>query len=240
MPVDEPLYPVNLLLTGRSCLVVGGGNVAVGKVRGLVEAGARVTVVAPEVDDRILAMATDPSDEPKSTRDGSGRVAPGSAAPAGERGTVAVERRAYRPGDVAQHRLVIAATGTPAVNQQVYDDGEAAGVWVNSADDPERCSVILAARVRQGRLTVTVSTAGHSPAVASWLRARLADELGPEYDELIGLLSEAREEVRAQGHSTELLDWRAALDSGILDLVRAGRLEDAKERLRACLSSSSD
>lgn len=211
MPVDEPLYPVNLLLTGRSCLVVGGGRVAVGKVRGLVEAGAHVTVVAPEVDDRILAMAA-----------------------------VVVERRAYRPGEVARHRLVIAATGDPAVNQRVYDDGEAAGVWVNSADDPERCSVILPARVRQGRLTVTVSTAGHSPAVASWLRARLADELGPEYDELIGLLSEAREEVRAQGHSTEQLDWRAALDSGILDLVRAGRLEDAKERLRACLSSSSD
>jgi siroheme synthase-like protein len=231
MPVDEPLYPVNLLLAGRSCLVVGGGRVAVGKVRGLVEAGARITVVAPEVDERIVAMAA-------------GTPEPGGPAPepaeASHAGTVVVERRPYRRGEVAGHRLVIAATGDPAVNQQVYDDGEAVGVWVNSADDPERCSVILPARVRQGRLTVTVSTAGHSPAVASWLRARLADELGPEYDDLIGLLSEAREEVRARGHSTELLDWRAALDSGILDLVRAGRLEDAKERLRACLSSSSD
>jgi siroheme synthase-like protein len=208
---------------------VGGGRVAVGKVRGLVEAGARVTVVAPEVDDRIVAMATDPPADP-----------PGGPPAGTVVGTVAVERRPYRRGEVAQHRLVIAATGDPAVNQQVYDDGEAAGVWVNSADDPERCSVILPARVRQGRLTVTVSTAGHSPAVASWLRERLAAELGPEYDELIGLLSEAREEVRAQGHSTEQLDWRAALDSGILELVRAGRLEDAKERLRACLSSSSD
>lgn len=250
MPVDEPLYPVNLLLTGRSCLVVGGGRVAVGKVRGLVEAGARVTVVAPEVDDRILAMAAVGADQPASTtgtsdhdsseRGASGPEDPERGAPEGGRGAVVVVRRAYRPGEVAGHRLVIAATGDPAVNQRVYDDGEAAGVWVNSADDPERCSVILPARVRQGRLTVTVSTAGHSPAVASWLRARLADELGPEYDDLIGLLSEAREEVRAQGHSTEQLDWRAALDSGILDLVRAGRLEDAKERLRACLSSSSD
>jgi siroheme synthase-like protein len=113
-------------------------------------------------------------------------------------------------------------------------------VWVNSADDPERCSVILPARVRQGRLTIAVSTAGHSPAVAAWLRDRLADEYGPEYDALIGLLSEARQEVQAQGARTEQLDWRRALDSGILDLVRAGRLEAAKERLRACLSSSSD
>ena len=233
MPVDEPLYPVNLLLAGRSCLVVGGGRVAVGKVRGLVEAGASVTVVAPEVEDRILAMA---DGAPDRRTDDAPDEGPGSD----DRGRVVVEQRAYRPGEVAGHRFVIAATGDPAVNQQVYDDGEAAGVWVNSADDPARCSVILPARVRQGRLTVTVSTAGHSPAVASWLRARLADEFGPEYDVLIGLLSEAREEVRAQGHSTELLDWRAALDSGILEMVRAGRLEDAKERLRACLSSSSD
>jgi len=211
VPVDHPLYPVNLVVDGRACLVVGAGRVAVGKVRGLVEAGARVTVVAPEVDPAIAAM------------DG-----------------VTVERRPYRAGEVAAYRLVVAATGDPAVNQAVYDDGEAAGVWVNSADDPERCSAILPARIRQGRLTVTVSTGGHSPAMASWLRERLAAELGPEYDQLIGLLGEARTEIQAQGVGTEHLDWRGALDSGILDLIRAGRLDEAKERLRACLSSSSD
>jgi siroheme synthase-like protein len=153
---------------------------------------------------------------------------------------VTVERRPYRRGEVAGYRFVVAATGDPAVNQAVYDDGEAAGVWVNAADDPERCSAILPARVRQGRLLVTISTSGFSPAVASWLRGRFAAELGPEYDQLIGLLGEARTEVQAQGLATEDVDWRRALDSGILDLIRAGRLEDAKERLRACLSSSSD
>jgi hypothetical protein len=76
--------------------------------------------------------------------------------------------------------------------------------------------------------------------VAAWVRERLAREYGPEYDQLVGLLSEAREEVRAQGLGTEHLDWKQALDSGILELIRAGRLEAAKERLRACLSSSSD
>jgi siroheme synthase-like protein len=222
VPVDQPLYPVNLVLAGRPCLVVGGGRVAVGKVRGLLEAGARVTVVAPEIDPRLAVLAGGSDDT-------------GDAG-----GTVSVERRPYRRQEVAAYRLAVAATGDPQVNQQVYDDGEAAGVWVNSADDPDRCSVILPARIRQGRLTVTVSTGGHSPAVASWLRARLADELGPEYDQLIELLSEARREVQAQGVGTEQLDWRRALDSGILDLIRAGRPEEAKERLRACLSSSSD
>jgi precorrin-2 dehydrogenase / sirohydrochlorin ferrochelatase len=210
VPVDQPLYPVNLVLTGRPCLVVGGGRVALTKVRGLTDAGARVTVVAPEVVPEVAALAD------------------------------VVELRPYRAGEAAGYRFIIAATGDPQVNQQVYDDGEAAGVWVNSADDPQRCSAILPARVRQGRLTLTVSTGGHSPAVAAWVRERLAREYGPEYDQLVGLLSDAREEVRAQGLGTEHLDWKQALESGILELIRAGRLEAAKERLRACLSSSSD
>jgi precorrin-2 dehydrogenase/sirohydrochlorin ferrochelatase len=210
VPVDEPLYPVNLVLAGRPCLVVGGGRVALTKVRGLVEAGAVVTVVAPEIDPAVAALAA------------------------------FAETRPYRPGEAAGYRFIIAATGDPAVNQQVYDDGEAAGVWVNSADDPQRCSAILPARVRQGRLVLTVSTGGHSPAVAAWVRTRLADTYGPEYDRLIGLLAEVRSDVRSRGVGTEQLDWQQALDSGILDLLRADRLDEAKERLRACLSSSSD
>jgi siroheme synthase-like protein len=219
MPVDHPVYPVNLIVDGRRCLVVGGGPVAAHKVRGLVDAGARVTVVGPDLSPEIIELARD--------------------APAGDAAVVA-EARPYRPGEAAGYRLVVAATGDPATNQQVYDDAEAAGVWINSADDPERCTVTLPARLRQGRLTVTVSTAGHSPAVAAWLRDRLAGELGPEYDQLIGLLAEERTHLRNEGRSTEDVDWRSALDSGILELVRAGRLEAARERLRSCLSSSSD
>ena len=218
MPVDHPVYPVNLIVDGRRCLVVGGGRVAAHKVRGLVEAGARVTVVGPELGPEIVELARD--------------AATGAA--------VVAEARPYRPGEAAGYRLVVAATGDPATNQQVYDDAEAAGVWINSADDPARCTVTLPARLRQGRLTVTVSTAGHSPAVAAWLRDRLAGELGPEYDQLIGLLAEERTHLRSEGRSTEDVDWRSALDSGILELVRAGRLEAARERLRSCLSSSSD
>jgi siroheme synthase-like protein len=210
MPVEGPLYPVNLVLTGQPCLVVGGGQVARQKVQGLLEAGARVTVVAPEILDEIATLP------------------------------VTCERRPYLPPEAAAYRLVIAATGEAGVNQTVYDDAQAAGVWINSADDPDRCSFILPARVRQGRLLVTVSTQGHSPAVATWLRQRLSHDLGPEYDQLIGVLSDVRGEVRAEGRATDALDWQRALDSGILDLVQANRLEEAKERLRACLSSSSD
>ncbi|WP_334142740.1 precorrin-2 dehydrogenase/sirohydrochlorin ferrochelatase family protein [Rhabdothermincola sp.] len=210
MPVDDPLFPVNLRLTGRRCLVVGGGRVARQKVEALLEAGAAVHVVAPAVSDEIRAL-------------------PG----------VTWDERPYREGDVAGYRLVITATGDREVDRAVYLDGETHGVWVNSADDPDHCAFTLPARLRRGRLLLAVSTAGSSPAVATWLRRRLDREIGPEYGELVELIAEARERIRAEGRSTEEVDWQRALDSGMLELIREGRLAEAKERLQACLSSSS-
>src|SRR5687768_10779569 len=145
MPVDAVPYPVNLLLGGRRVLVVGGGAVAAAKIRGLLASGAVVHVVAPEVSEEV-------------------RSQPGT-----------VDERRYGRGEVAAYRLVVACTDDPATSRAVYDDGEAAGVWVNAADDPERCSCTLPARLDRGRLLVTVSTSGHSPALAGWLRDRLGE-----------------------------------------------------------------
>ena len=210
MPVPGPQYPVNLCLRGRSVLVVGGGRIALRKVEGLRVAEARVHVVAPQVAEVIQAL-------------GEG---------------VSWEQRPYRRGEAGQYRLVVTATGDATVDQQVYDDAEAAGVWVNSADDPDRCSFTLPALIRRGPLLVTVSTGGHSPALASWLRARLESELGPEYEVLLQLLAEARATLRAEGTSTEGLAWHRALDSDMLALIRGGRIPEARDRLLACLSSS--
>jgi siroheme synthase-like protein len=197
-------YPVNLVVEGKPVLVVGGGRVATGKVRRLVDAGARVTCVAPEVSDEIAAMG------------------------------VTVERRPYAAGEVARYRLAVTATGTP-VDAQVFEEGEAAGVWVNSADDPAHCSFTLPAVARRGPIQVAVSTGGASPALASWLRAWLESELGPEYEELARILHDERQALRSRGIPTEGLAWREALDSGLLDLVRQGRIAEARERLQACL-----
>jgi precorrin-2 dehydrogenase/sirohydrochlorin ferrochelatase len=205
MPVEHPLYPVNLLVAGRRVLVVGGGQVAAEKVAGLLTAGAVVHVVATSVSEELRALA------------------------------VTWEERAYRRGEVEGYRLAVACTDDPAANQAVFDDGEAAGVWVNAADDPERCSYTLPARLDRGRVLVTVSTGGQSPALASWLRDRIGEQLGEEVDTVAGLLAEARAELRAGGRSTMAADWRSALDSGMLDLVRAGRLDEARELLRASL-----
>ena len=206
MSVTAPLvtYPVNLVLERKPVLVVGGGRVATGKVRRLVDAGADVTVVAPEVAGDIVNMG------------------------------VRVERRPYERGEVASYRLVVTATGTE-VDEQVFLDGETAGVWVNAADDPSHCSFTLPAVARRGAIQVAVSTGGASPAMASWLRAKLEDELDEAYDTLLQLLQNEREALRSDGTPTEGLAWREALDSGLLDLVRQGRIVEARERLQACL-----
>lgn len=210
MALDGRLYPVNLVVAGKRCLVVGGGAVAAGKAAGLVDSGARVHVVAARVGDELRAL-----------------------------GDLEIEERPYRDGDVSGHVLVIAATDDPEVNHAVYASGERLGVWVNSVDDPANCAFTVPARIRRGDLLVTISTAGRSPALSSWLRARLEAQFGPEYAGLLDILSEERTALKAAGRSTEGLDWQSALESGMLDLVREGRLAEAKERLQTCLSSSS-
>jgi precorrin-2 dehydrogenase/sirohydrochlorin ferrochelatase len=214
MPVDGPQYPVNLVLAGRSVLVVGGGPVATSKVEGLLEGGAhQILVVAPDVTDDLAALERD-------------RI-------------VRIERRPYASPEAAEHRLVVTATNDSDVNHRVFLDADAAGVWVNSADDPANCTFTLPARVRRGTLLVTIATGGHSPALATWLRRRFEDEFGPEYDDLVEFLSAERESIKAQGRSTEGLKWQEALDAGLLDLLRADRRTEALELLRSCLSSSS-
>ena len=214
MPVDRLQYPVNLVLRGRSVLVVGGGAVATQKVRGLLDGGAdQLLVVAPEVTDDLSALEA--------------------------AGRIGIERRPYASPEAAEHRLVVTATADAGVNHQVFLDADGAGVWVNSADDPANCAFTLPARVRRGPILVTVATGGHSPALATWLRRRFEAEFGPEYDALLELLSSERESIKAQGRSTEGLAWQEALDGGLLDLLRADRHHEAVELLRTCLSSSS-
>ncbi|MFN8038449.1 MAG: NAD(P)-dependent oxidoreductase [Acidimicrobiales bacterium] len=222
MPVDAPLYPANLVVRGRRVLVVGGGRVAAQKVAGLLECEADVHVVTAHVGSELVGLVDRFASEADAV------------------GSLEVDERPFAPGDTAGHRLVVTATGDPAVDATVYAEAEDAGIWCNSADDPAHCSFTLPSRVRRGPLLATFSTGGRSPALSTWLRRRYADELGPEHLVLLDLLTEEREAIRAAGRSTEGLDWQAALDSGMLDLIREGRLAEAKERLQACLSSSSD
>lgn len=178
----DPLFPVMLDLADRPVLVVGAGPVALRKTRQLLASGARVTVVAPTVDPGFSSLP------------------------------VTIEQRVFVADDIDGFRLVLTATGDPVVDQQVFDAADAAGIWVNSADDPQRCAFILPAVHRQGPITVAVSTSGVSPALASWLRSELGALIGPEFAEIAVELAAERAAVRATGASTEDMDWRPVIE----------------------------
>src|SRR5262245_36182636 len=206
-------YPVNLLVRGRRVVVVGGGRIAARKVEPLLDGGAQVEVVAPVVGPEIRGWA--------------------------DAGRVVLHERAFADADLDGAWLALTATDDPAVNAAVHRAGEQQRVWVNSADDPGNCSFTLMSVIRRGDLVVSVGTGGRSPALAAQLRRRLEEEIGPEYETLLDLLADAREALRASGRSTEDANWQSAFDGGIVELVRSGRIDDAKELLRTCLSSSS-
>jgi precorrin-2 dehydrogenase / sirohydrochlorin ferrochelatase len=198
-------YPVSLDVSGRSCLVVGGGTVAARKARGLVDRGAAVTVIAPTVGPEMQSLSS-------SLR--------------------ALEARPYRSGDAVGFRLVITATGDHQVDAAVYADAEAAGIWVNSADDPEHSSFILPSVHRDGSVTIAVSTGGASPALAVWLRSRLAGEpVVAGAGTLATLLGEARRQLRSSGRRSDGVDWRTLLDGPLPELVRAGQFDEARATL---------
>jgi siroheme synthase-like protein len=203
-----PHYLVSLDLLDVPCLVVGGGAVARRKVLGLLEAGAAVTVVAPVAHPELR-------DDPR----------------------VRWHEREYRRGEVASYRLAITATGIDAVDAQVARDARAAGVPVNSADDPRNCTFTLPAVARRGDIQVAVSTAGRSPALAAWLRSQIESSLDDSLLDLLDLLAEVRTELRATGASSELPGWRRALDGDLPSLVAAGRIDEARDALRRAIAA---
>jgi siroheme synthase-like protein len=199
-------YPVSLDISGRPCLVVGGGPVAARKARSLLECDARVTLIAPTLSRDVEALV--PS-------------------------LHAVKRRRYRSGDAATFRLVVTATGRPDVDGAVYADAESAGVWVNSADDRAHSSFILPAVHRDDAVTVSVSTGGLSPALAVWIRDGIADGYGGSLGVLAKLLGEARGHLRAAGVPSDSVNWAALLDGPLPHLVRSGQMDKARAILTA-------
>ncbi len=156
------MYPVFLDIAGESCLVVGGGRVAERKVEKLLESGARVTVVAPEVTEQITSLAADKK--------------------------IGLELRAYAGGEAAEYFLTVAATDDPALNRAVSGDARAARRLVNVVDVPELCNFYVPSVLRRGDLQVAVSTAGASPSLAKKIRERLEEQFPDNYARLLETL----------------------------------------------------
>lgn len=198
-------YPVTLDLQGRPCLVVGGGVIAERKAAGLLDTGARVTVVSPTLSPGLMSLATD--------------------------GRFAWRPREYAEGDTAGFFLVMVATDDGAVNAAVAAEARAGGVLVNCADDAERCDFVLPAVLRRGAVTVAVSTGGASPIMARLVREEIDAALPAEYGALTDLVADVRVALRRRGLSLDAERWRRALDGELRRLVTAGQATEARQRL---------
>ena len=205
-------YPVSLDLRGRAAVVLGGGPLAEAKVNGLLEAGARVTVIAPAPTAPLHQLAS--------------------------RGAITLHRRQYRDGDLADAHLAIAALETAEDRQlhaEIWREAEQRRVLLNAADDAQYCHFIAPAIHRQGNVTVAVSTGGASPALAVRLRDTIARRVGPEYGEFASLLATFRrvvaQAVPDQRSRTQL--WNGIVASNALRLVRGGDRRGARERIAA-------
>ena len=198
-----PHYPVFLDVHGMRCLVVGGGPVACRKAKTLLEHGAAVTVVSPELcpEMRDLAKGTD----------------------------VHLVVGEYDEGSVQDVFLVIAATDDAGVNRRVAAEARERGALVNVVDDLDSSGFIAPSYLRRGAVTIAISTGGASPALARRIRAKLETEFGPEYASLASLLSEVRTELKDRGVTVPGDTWQAALDlEPLLELVRARRVDEAR------------
>ena len=164
--LETPFYIACLKLTGRRCVVVGGGEIGLEKVEGLLACDGRVVLVAPHAVPELEALAAE--------------------------GSIEWERREYRPGDLERTFIAIAATNDTDVNIRVYEDAERRAMLVNIVDVPPLCNFILPAIVRTGPLAIAISTAGASPALAKRIKAQVAEEYGEPYARLAVLLNEVR------------------------------------------------
>lgn len=210
-------YPAFVDIEDQPCLVVGGGGIAEEKAAALLDCGAEVTVVSPDLTEALQDRA--------------------------DRGEISWIARRYEPGDVRGFRLVISATDSTEANERVYGDAEAEGVMVNVVDVPALCRFIVPSIVRRGDLCIAVSTGGKSPALAKKIRGQLEGSFGTEYAVLLDLLGQYRPRMKARYPDeieTRAKLWTSLVDSDILDLIREGRADEARDRVESCILHSSD
>ena len=205
-------YPIFLNISGKKCVVVGGGQVALRKVRTLLEHGASVEVISPDLCSELSQLA--------------------------ESGEIRVLNREYRTGDLKDALVAIAATSDSNINLEIVKEARRKAVLVNVVDDAECSDFITPSYMRRGDVTIAVSTAGRSPALARKIRIRLEKDFGNEYASLALLIDEVRTEVKQQGIKVDGDTWQRALNLDLLpDLLRKGDSQRAKAILLSNLKT---
>ncbi len=200
------VYPIFLTgLAQQRCLVIGGNHEAERKVQGLLDCAAAVTVISADITPQLHTWA--------------------------DAGAITWLPRAYEPGDLQQAFLVIATETDAQTTARIDQEARTRGVLLNVTDDPNHSNFVAGSVVRQGPLTIAISTSGSAPALAVRVRQQLEREFGPEYATLLSLLRELRESVARRypnGQERRAL-WYQLLDSDLLELLRAGHYDLARQ-----------
>src|SRR6266511_2017760 len=198
-------YPIYLDLKGRDVLVVGGGAVAEGKALQLLEAGARVTVVSPQLTEALRAAA--------------------------DRGEITHLDGSFAEGDLNGAFLVIGATDDRKVNENVARAARERGMLCNVVDQPDLCNFITPALVTRGELRISVSTGGGSPSLTQRVKREVSALIGEEYGELLEIAAEMRAEAkrRIPDFDRRRKVLHEFVESGAIDLIRAGKRKDARQ-----------
>lgn len=206
-----PLYPVFLDVRGRTCVVLGSGEVALARARSLVECDGRVRAIGPEPCAGLRELE--------------------------RAGRIELASRAYRRGDLAGSVLVLAERIGPAVVTEAFGEAKERGIPINVEDDVRHCRFHVPSRVRRGGLQIAISTSGAAPALAVRIREELEQRFGREYAELVELAAKLRPRVAGRHASFDerRARWYRLVDSGVLDELRAGRRDRARRLAESIL-----
>lgn len=210
--MDGGAYLVSLNIAHMDLLVVGGGEVATRKVKGLPEQPASLTVVAPEVSDGLVEFL--------STNGSSSRIL----------------RRGFETSDLTGCDLVFAATSDPPTNSEISRLAHRLGILVNNVSDSSESSFANVATVNRGTLTIGVSSKSKAPGFSKAISRLIEDMLPADIDRVLVLAAEVRLKALSSGHSAGSLDWKKVLDSRVFEFIRSGDLARAEESLEQCLS----
>lgn len=199
-------YPIMLNIKGKTCVVVGGGKVALRKVKMLLECGAKVTVISPVLHQDLIRLA--------------------------QHKTIRLIKQDYELGDLDGAVVVIAATDAEEINRSVAHEAKKRGVLVNVVDDPGESDFIVPSFLRRGDLMIAISTGGGSPALAKKIRKNLEQLFGEEYALLLALIKEVRSDLKQKNKKVLAEIWQNALDLDLLiGLLKANQKKEAKKKL---------
>lgn len=206
-------YPLFLNIRRGKCLVVGGGEVALRKVKTLLEYGAIVEVVGPKLCPELDRLA--------------------------QYGTISAFKRNYRKGDLNNVIIAIAATDDPKVNKRVAADARQQKILVNIVDEPEQSDFIVPSHFKRGDVIIAVSTSGRSPALACKIRSKIEKDFGAEYADLVSLIGEVRTELKQQKITANADAWQEAINlDSLIKLLQDGKSQNAKDLILVKLKTA--